>query len=373
MSANRRTKSGFTLVELLVVIAIIGILIGMLLPAVQQVREAARRVQCANKLRQIGLGTLSYESANSRFPVNQIGKGDPDGMGGHYSWLVPILPFVELGNLHSQFDLSINNSDAGDGEFRISASHPNAAAAATEVPLFLCPSDSPSGDNSIFMGSANPASSNYVGNIGWPSFASGFGNERTLVPSFNPDDDDDDLPPKGRFNGIIPLEHPATPVAWHGNSKSGFAQILDGASNTAMLSERLIQTNETPATIRGGDPRITSQHVIPLRAERLAAIAFRVLNASDPHAFESAYIGRSWSSGFALTAPTYVHILPPNSRLGHFSDIIDEGDFLLTPSSNHSGGINLVRVDGSVSFVPNDIEEEVWWALGARDDGRVNN
>jgi len=301
MSAKRRTKSGFTLVELLVVIAIIGILIGMLLPAVQQVREAARRVQCANKLRQIGLGTHSFESAHSRFPVNQVSHGESRGFGGHYSWLVPVLPFIELENLHSQFDLSVNNGD-GTG-FGMSDDHPNAVAASTEVPLFLCPSDSPSGDNTAWLGSANPASCNYAGNIGWPSFASGFEGERPLIPSSDPDD-----PPKGRFNGIIALENPTTPVPWHGNSMSSFA-----------------------------------------------------------------HAGRSWSSGYTFAAPTYVHILQPNSRIGHFSSSVDEGDFLVTPSSNHTGGVNLVRADGSVSFVSDDIEEEVWWALGARDDGRVNN
>ena len=364
MSAKRRTKSGFTLVELLVVIAIIGILIGMLLPAVQQVRESARRVQCANKLRQIGLGTLNFESAHSRFPVNQVGHGESQGLGGHYSWLVPVLPFVELDNLHSQFDLSINNGD-GTG-FGMSDDHPNAVAAATEVPLFLCPSDSPSGDNSVWLGTANPASSNYAGNIGWPSFASGFTGERALVPN-----EDGDL--KGSFNGIIALENPANPVAWHGNSKSGFAQILDGASNTAMISERLIQTNDAPSDLRNGDPRLTSQHIIPSNAKSLSDIADRLNNGNDRHAVESAYTGRSWSSGYTFTAPTYVHILQPNSRIGHFSSSVGEGDFLVTPSSNHTGGVNLVRADGSVSFVADDIEEEVWWALGARDDGRVNN
>ena len=363
MSAKRRTKSGFTLVELLVVIAIIGILIGMLLPAVQQVRESARRVQCANKLRQIGLGTLNFESAHSRFPVNQVNHGESRGLGGHYSWLVPILPFVELDNLHSQFDLSINNGD-GTG-FGMSDDHPNAIAAATEVPLFLCPSDSPTGDN-LVVGSANPASSNYAGNIGWPSFASGFGSERALVAG-------EDGEAKGRFNGIIALENPATPVAWHGNSKSGFAQILDGASNTAMISEHLIQKENSPTALRNGDPRLTSQHIIPGNAESLATIAFRLNTGTDRHAVESAFTGRSWSSGFPLTAPTYVHILQPNSRIGHFSSSANEGDFLVTPSSNHTGGVNLVRADGSVSFVSDDIEEEVWWALGARDDGRVNN
>ena len=360
MSGKEQSKFGFTLVELLVVIAIIGILIGMLLPAVQQVREAARRTQCANNMRQIALGTLSFESAHRRFPVNQVGHGESRGYGGHYSWLVPLLPFVEQSNLLSQFDLSVNN---GDGErFTMSADHPNAVAAATEVPLFLCPSDSPSGDNVDWLGSANPASSSYAGNIGWPSFASGFSGERPLVQD------------KGRFNGIIPLENPAEPVAWHGNSKSVLAQITDGTSNTAMVSERLIQTLNVPSELRGdeNDPRLQSRHIIPTQAEPLASTARRLNRSGDPHAIESAYIGRSWSSGYTFTAPTYVHVLQPNSRIGHFSDSFKEGDFLVTPSSNHSGGINLTRVDGSVSFITDDIEEEVWWALGSRDDGRVN-
>ena len=363
---SAKSRPGFTLVELLVVIAIIGILIGMLLPAVQQVREAARRIECANNMRQIGLGLLNYESAHLEFPVNQIDQSDPGEMGGNYSWLVPMLPFVEQGNLHSMFDFSVNNGDeANTGTITdskmISAGHPNAAAASTEVPIFLCPSDSP-GDNTDWLGSANPASSSYAGNIGWPSRASGFTGERQLVGS------------RGMFNGIIPLENPKNPVAWHGDSTSALKDILDGTSNTAMVSERLIQTNNVPSDLRNGDARITSQHVIPREpVQSLEAIAWTILNGNaDTHAIESAYVGRSWSLGNPLAGGAYVHILPPNSRLGHFSESENEGDFLVTPSSNHSGGINLVRVDGSVSFISDNIAQEAWWALGARDDGRVN-
>ena len=101
--STNRSRSGFTLVELLVVIAIIGILIGMLLPAVQQVREAARRVSCANKIRQLSLAVLNYESAHRTFPLSQVGPGESDGSGGfksgYYSWLVPLLPFVEAKQL----------------------------------------------------------------------------------------------------------------------------------------------------------------------------------------------------------------------------------------------------------------------------------
>lgn len=356
MKATEQGKFGFTLVELLVVIAIIGILISMLLPAVQSVRQAARRTQCANNMRQIGLAVHNYESANRRFPVNQVGPGGSNGAGGfepgYYSWLVPLLPFVEQNNLHQQFNLRINNGD-GDG-FRISDTHPNAAAASTSVPLFLCPSDEPAADNRV-AGLSNPGSSNYAGNIGWPSLASGFSDESR---------------PK-KFNGVIPLEHPSAPIAWHGGSKVSFAQINDGSSNTAMVSERLIQTGNSVREIRNSDPRLGSRHIVPTQAETLDRIAERILTSTDQHVVESAFTGRSWSSGYALTAPTYVHILGPNANLGHFSSSEREGDFLVSPSSNHPGGVNLVRADGSVSFIDDEIDREAWWALGARDDGRV--
>lgn len=97
---TKRNRQGFTLVELLVVIAIIGILVGMLLPAVQMVREAARRASCQNKLHQLGLGNLSFQTANERFPAGALTHGDP-GIYDPYgsSWLVVMLPYMEQGNL----------------------------------------------------------------------------------------------------------------------------------------------------------------------------------------------------------------------------------------------------------------------------------
>jgi len=358
MSATKRIKSGFTLVELLVVIAIIGILIGMLLPAVQQVRAAARRIQCANNMRQIGLAIHNFESAHGNFPVSQVGPGKSNGMGGfesgYYSWLVPLLPFMEQDNLHSSFDLSISNGDGNDP--KMSDTHPNAAAAATSVASFLCPSDTPSADNTI-MGSANPASSSYVGNIGWPAPTTGFNGER------GPD----------RYSGVIPLEKPSgNPIAWHGGSRFGFGSITDGTSNTAMISERLIQTATSREEVRANFSRIVARHVTPRRVESLGLITARLEASIDVHDSESAHIGRSWSSGFPLTAPTYVHLLPPNSRnIGFYTDSEEQGDFLVPSSSEHVGGVNLVRADSSVSFVGDSVAQEIWWALGARDDGRV--
>ena len=351
-------RLGFTLVELLVVIAIIGILIGMLLPAVQSVRESARRTQCANKQRQLGLAVLNFESAHQRFPVNQVGAGESDGMGGfgpgYYSWLVPLLPFVEQGSLHSMFNLRINNGDGDD--FRMSDTHPNAIAAGTVVDLFLCPSDTSGsgGDNSIVLGSANPASSNYVANAGWPSYATGFNGERATP---------------GQFNGVIALEHPSRDIAWHGNSRSTFAAISDGSSNTGMISERLIQIGNTVEAIDNYDPRLLSRHARE-RTETLEWINDEVLR-SHRDIFQSIFTGRSWSSGYALTAPTYEHVTGPNSFLGHFNTSEVQGDVIASLGSQHPGGVNLVLVDGSTHFISDDIDLEVWWAIGARNDGRV--
>lgn len=130
---NRTERSAFTLVELLVVIAIIGILVGLLLPAVQAVREAARRSTCQNNLRQIGLALLNYESGQMAFPPGQtwtITKtANPDRIG--YSWLTQILPQLEAGNTFEKLELSLA-PDAPGNHFGISAS----------VPVAVCPSTS---------------------------------------------------------------------------------------------------------------------------------------------------------------------------------------------------------------------------------------
>lgn len=350
--------SGFTLVELLVVIAIIGILIGLLLPAVQAVRAAARRTVCANNMKQIALAVHNYESAIQRFPVNQIGPGLPNGSGGYqsgyYSWLVPILPHIEQINLHQQFDHTINHGDGDD--YKISSDHPNAAAVNTRVATYLCPSDNPNLNNAVILGSANPYPGSYVANAGWPSYASGYSGERATP---------------GSFNGVIPLVHPSQSVGWHGGGSIGFESILDGTSNTAMISERLIQPGNSAAEIRDGDDRLRSLHILE-RFETLSSIVDQ-MSSSHAHVFQSAHLGRSWSSGSPLVAPTYMHVQTPNSLIGHYNTSIDEGDFVITPSSHHSRGVNLTMVDGSVHFVSDTISREVWWAIGGRDDGRVES
>ncbi len=351
--SNRHHKpAGFTLVELLVVIAIIGILIAMLIPAVQMVRAAARRTHCTNNLHQIAIAIHHYDDAQKRFPINQVGPGLDNGSGGfesgYYSWLVPILPYIEQGPVYYQFHLSLNNGD-GDG-YKISDTHPNAAAARSRISTYLCPSDDTDFDNTL-MGSANPAPGSYVGNAGWPSHATGFDGER---------------PTPGPFNGVIPLVNPSVNVPWH-RRRIRFKSIRDGAAYTAMISERLIQTGTSAPAIREGDRRLRSQHIVT-RSETLAEIDLQIQNTHS-HVFESAHIGRSWSSGWPLAAPTYMHVKTPNTLIGHYTSSVVEGDFVITPSSRHGGGVNFAMVDGSVHFAPNGVDPVVWRAIGSRDDG----
>lgn len=355
--SGQKNRTGFTLVELLVVIAIIGILIGMLLPAVQSVREAARRTSCSNNMRQIALAVLNRESALSNFPLNQVGPGRSDDNGGYeagyYSWLVPTLPYLEQNNVHDAIHHDINNGD--EFGFKISEDHPNASAANTLIDIFLCPSDFALHSTEIAMGSANPAPDNYVGNAGWPSHATGYAGERQLP---------------GKFNGIIGFENPSDNVQWHGNEVT-LSDVRDGTSNTSMVSERLVQNGNSPDEIRGYDRRLESFHITG-SARTLSELAAQIdPTQTHSHVFESGHVGRAWISGFALTAPTFMHVNSPNSLIGHFNTSQVEGDFVVAPSSRHVGGVNMAMVDGSMRFVRDSIDQELWWALGARDDGRI--
>ena len=177
---------GFTLVELLVVIAIIGILIALLLPAVQAAREAARRTQCLNNLKQIGIALHEYHDTHQVFPISTTGSLMQNGQcgSGFYSWLAMILPFVEQGNLYNSINFNIGmmdtcsfNSSSDYQVLTISANHPNAQAAATPIPGYLCPSDV--FEQTPVMGTAYPAPGSYAGNVGWVSLV-----DRRRIPLF---------------------------------------------------------------------------------------------------------------------------------------------------------------------------------------------
>jgi len=190
----RLTRGGFTLVELLVVIAIIGILIGILLPAVQAVRESARRTQCMNNLRQLALAAINFEAANMRFPSGVIDDDDNLRDALRVGW-VDLLPFAEKSTIYSQYDL--------DSDWK---SATNLALAKTEMPLLRCPSSL--GDFDQFGG--------FEGAIS--DYAMSKGPSASLVRT------DVSKAQVGVFDV---------------NSETTFAMITDGSSNVFLMGEAL--------------------------------------------------------------------------------------------------------------------------------------
>ena len=215
MSHNYKFQRGFTLVELLVVIAIIGILVGLLLPAVQAAREAARRMQCSNNVRQLGLAVHNYESANRRIPSGWIANnahGEPG-----WGWAAALLPFMEGSNLHNQIDFRLPIEDPIHAQVRV-----------TVIPAFICPSDT---GPELF------------------EIAAGDGHDHDHEHEHAALESVDDAPEKlfrlsksnliGMF-GTFELED--APYngdgMFYGNSRIKFRDVTDGLSNTLMVGER---------------------------------------------------------------------------------------------------------------------------------------
>ncbi len=356
-------RGGFTLVELLVVIAIIGILVGLLLPAVQAVREAARRTQCQNNLRQLALAIHNHHDAFRRYPENQVGPGKPlpgGGIGeGYYSWMVWILPYIEQPNVRDQINTRINmssNVSPGGGHnpawVEVSASHPNAAAGGQFIDTFDCPSDTKDRDSGTMFGTARLAPANYTANAGWPSLCTGYNGERSTP---------------GDYSGVLPLYHPSQTVSWHPPRQRNSAAVLDGLSNTCLLSERIVQGGTTIAAIEAYDRRLLSYHVAEV-PRTIDQIEYRCDPATSHADLQySAWLGRAWILGWAPAGNMHMHVRTPNTVTGHFSHSAGTGDFFVNPNSRHPGGVNVALADGSVQFINSAIASRAWWALGTAD------
>ena len=157
---RKTTPSAFTLVELLVVIAIIGILVSLLLPAIQSAREAARKSSCKNNLRQVGIGMHNYESALWKLPTGYQYENGPQGNARGFSWCALLLPFMELGNLHDQFDFDKPLFD-----------NVNSVVREHHIPTLLCPTDDHSPTNFVVMQeNERYAMACYVANFGCPTW-----------------------------------------------------------------------------------------------------------------------------------------------------------------------------------------------------------
>jgi prepilin-type processing-associated H-X9-DG protein len=207
------------------------------------------------------------------------------------------------------------------------------------------------------MGSANPGPSNYAANAGWPSYATGFHGERTYP---------------GKYNGLITLANadPTVHVDWHPHRGIRAKDVTDGLSHTAAVAERLIQRGNSIAEIEASDRRVQSFHLSETPRTLDQMVTASLVNPHTDVIF-SAYQGRAWISGWTVTGPTYMHVFTPNTLNMHFDGGETTGDNLVTPSSNHNDGVNVLMADGHVRFVLDDINLHTWWTMGSRNDGRI--
>jgi len=328
-----RSKRGFTLIELLVVIAIIAVLIALLLPAVQQAREAARRTQCRNNLKQIGLALHNYEGSNLVFPpAYQISPGASTAPMGPFNattgdsgpgWtgLFAILPQIEQSNLYNSFNINLPCWDPS-----------NAKPALTPIPAYLCPSATNSGDTYQVVNTcaANPtvmatfSRSNYVANAG-----------------------------QVEVWAVIPPTTDLSAVAngpFYRNSRTQIRDITDGLTNTVFFGEQT--PYHSPSTWVG---IVAGSATCP----NASTAIFASVAGDDAAPQINVHSGPDPSSTQSEDALLIIH--PPNSNYGYVDEMY----------SQHDAGCNVLMGDGSVRFASKFMDAKVWSYLATRANAEV--
>ena len=316
-----RCRSAFTLIELLVVIAIIAVLIGLLLPAVQKVREAANRMKCQNNLKQLCVALHNYHSTYGTFPQSRTFPN-----GSSFSAHSRLLPFMEQDAVHKLIDFTQPWSDPK-----------NAAACATKVASFLCPSDS---FNAV---PPDLAPTNYRANEG-TSLVMWYGTtDANKVNSAMP-------PPNGPFfvNGPFKI-----------------ADVADGTSNTAAFSEHIAgDFNQGIATEMGDTFEPGTYPDTPDKA----IADCQAVDIQDLTKQGYSNVGAPWLYGYHSTT-SYWHSAPPGFR----SCMYPPSRIMTTANSRHTNGVNVGFCDGSVRFIAYTIDLATWRALGTRNGNEAVN
>jgi len=333
-----RQSRGFTLIELLVVIAIIAVLIGLLLPAVQSAREAARRAQCVNNLKQIGLACHNYESTYNSLPPGM--KGSVWG-----TWQVFVLPYVEQTNLFNAWNYSGNNSAEmvaiADGAFRYGGAT-NLTVTSSRITAYTCPSDIPNA----------PLYSAALGGQTWitsHNYAVNFGNLHHLQePVFQ------GITFGGAPFGDIGSPHTSIPAYYYLDGSAtrfkvvNFASITDGLSNTLMAAEVIQGQGKSPGKF---DLRGFGWWYGGTMFE-----AFLAPNSTLPDQMEDdSYCNRT-------------------DRLNPPCIGVPGGDLTQETTAargRHPGGVNAAMCDGSVRFCKNTINLFIWRGLSTTGGGEV--
>jgi prepilin-type N-terminal cleavage/methylation domain-containing protein/prepilin-type processing-associated H-X9-DG protein len=348
MKSSRSRKRAFTLIELLVVIAIIAILIALLLPAVQQAREAARRSQCKNNLKQLGLAQHNYHDVAGMFTPNPVGR-PTEATGGRYlqdwlahSGLTMLLPYIDQAPLYNRLDFG-SRMDAD-----IAPNTNGTLTNGTNMVAFKCPSDpgaavryTTSMSSTSYVISAGPASSWNMGaqNPGFASLHKG----------------------------------------------SSTRDIIDGTSNTICMSEARVGINGGQWVV-GGKRKPEYRVVTGTNLEKAANAAGRrwraipaeiqqinayyanctsMYDAGSGWSGESDEQGRYWALGRVFTGPWFNTLVGPNAGPSCDRDSSTTDMDLKTASSYHTGGVHVLMADGAVKFISDNIDQATWIGAGS--------